>query len=95
MEEAKQDKLFLALESIQEDLIEIKGFNEAISNEMMNSFVELLTEIKALKYQMYICMSASFGEEKTKSFMEKIYQKALDELENQEKFEMEGVDNDS
>jgi hypothetical protein len=80
--------LAIKLESIEEDiallkddLIDLKASNKAITDELTQSFVELMVEVKAFKYQFFACMSAVYGEEKAKSFIEGTYEKALKEVE--------------
>jgi ABC-type Fe3+ transport system substrate-binding protein len=75
------DELIAKIESIENDLIDLRASNKVITDELIQDFMGLMVEVKALRYQFFACLSAAYGEEKAKSFIEGAYEKALKEVE--------------
>ncbi|WOE70491.1 hypothetical protein RZR97_02710 [Hydrogenimonas thermophila] len=86
------DELIARIESLEDDLIEVRAGNKVITDELIQDFMGLMVEVKALRYQFFACMSAVYGEEKAKSFIEGTYEKALKEVEKRLEEEEGGND---
>ena len=85
-------KLEAMLQTILEDLIDLKAKTKVEAAQNLKITLRILSEIRALRYESLACLANAYGEEKALEFSEKSYEKGIDYLI--EEFEVQGVENE-